>query len=537
MSKGLRNSFQQLFFRREMTPLLGKNYSNLLIMMGMLFTAFSVIGFAEGSLRYLEYKMKDPFINWVNVVPQAHKNIPIQRVLSELNSEHIRNEYHLQNAIGYNRLQYNFYDYNDILNWYQGAELNNERIKPFPARTMDLEDPIIPEIFSAKNILHGEVYESALDIGIIVTADKLASNNYPLNTPYVWMDLLAYRTGTESEIRVAIPVPVAAVVRSLPGLASWAATTYFHQQRSFHFHGNPFNPIDDQRLVMAYHGNDQKIAEVRSTLENILKTRSSSSGHTLNSIWTEPRTFGNNRDHHLIFVNFSPRNITLDVLDEIFREIYNHEQLRNTRANLFRLYDYENRFRSLQPVEEFDRISLNFSNLDRLRDFSTLLLENYRLEVDMAQIESRENYNFISRLTGIISLVLIGFSILSILLFISYLLKRHLESIKRNLGTFKAFGISNKELTNIYVKIVLSILAIAAVAALAFSAVFGYLGGMRVLLFLFGARIEPGIYFSLMSYYLLVALLALFGFALLVLRNISGTILNNTPGDLIYERE
>ena len=75
----------------------------------------------------------------------------------------------------------------------------------------------------------------------------------------------------------------------------------------------------------------------------------------------------------------------------------------------------------------------------------------------MGQIESRDNYNLVTNLTRILSVVLIGFSVLSISLFLSNIFKRHLEKIKMNIGTFKAFGIDNKTLQFIYFKYLRSI--------------------------------------------------------------------------------
>lgn len=200
------------------------------------------------------------------------------------------------------------------------------------------------------------------------------------------------------------------------------------------------------------------------------------------------------------------------------------------------MYDYNRKLTAYRAYDDYDRISLNFSSLDKLREFSLMLYNTRQIEVDMAQIESRENYNFVTRLTGIISVVLIVFSIISVLLFVGHLLKKHLESIRRNIGTFKAFGLSDKLLINIYIRIVLSIMGLAAIIALAISAIFGYLGGMRMILVLFGSHYEKGRYFNLDSIYLLVALVMLVVFSIIVLRMITYRIFNQTPGDLIYER-
>ena len=532
------NNFYKLFFKRELIPLSGRKFSNLWIIVFLLFIAFSVIGFAEGSLRYLEEKMKDPFINWVTVLP-AHIDYPTARVMAELNTDQVRNDYDLQSAVGYIRFRLNFYAYDDILEFYKHGEIDEDNVFLLPARTISLDDPIIPEIFSEKNLIYGHPYEDIADIGLVVREDFLRRLNYPLHTPYIWMDFLVARSGM-TDRRVPVPVPVNAVVRSLPGLAGFASTPYFYQQRSLQFDaGNPFNPVHDQRIVLAYHGNEDNVQDLLATIESIFHQKKAGENFRFNQAWNERRYLPGNNQKHLIFISFrgERRRMDLNILDEMFLEFYNHDEVTPFRQDIYRIYDYETRFTSQRDNYVYDRISLNFSRLDKLREFSIMLSEKYKLEVDMAQIESRENYNFVSRLTFVISLVLIGFSILSILLFISYLLKRHLESIKRNLGTFKAFGLSNRFLINIYVNIVLTILGISTLIALIFSSIFGYSGIMRLIFMIFGSYLEPGNYFSLMSYHLLLALILLLVFSVWVLRTVSSNILNHTPGDLIYERD
>lgn len=537
MSRKHTKSFFHLFFKREIIPLSGRNYSNLVVMISMLFIAFTVIGFAEGSLRYLEQKMKDPFINWITVIPRVHHGLPMQRVLEGLNSDEVRREFFLRSAIGYNRIQYNFYAYPDIEQFYRNGTLNPDRITGFAARTLDGNDPVLPEVFSGKNLVRGVMADDPMDIGLIVTSDLLHKLQYPLNTPYVWMDLLARRSEDMSELRVPVPVPVNAVVKSLPGLAAFTATTYFYQQRSLEFGRNPFNPIHDNRMVLGFHRDAEATASLIENLNSLLKQKTAAPNHQVNMVWSEQRFCAGEGMKYLIFLNFRPLYISLEELDQIFLEIYNHDLINPFRKDLYRLYDYEARFVAQRLPSEYDRLSLNFSSLDRLREFSGFILETYGLEVDMAQIESRENYHFVSRLTAIISLVLIGFSVVSVILFVAFMLKRHLESIRRNLGTFKAFGMSNRFLIRVYVKIVLAILLLATCSALLLAAVFGYSGGMQIVLGLLGSQFEPGNYFSLYSSYLVFALVLLVFFSIGVLGAVTSRILNHTPGDLIYERE
>ncbi len=516
---------------------MGRGKSNLLILVIILFTTFSVIGFAEGSLRYLELKMKDPFINWVNILPGNLTQRGIDEVIRKINSEDVKDYYGINNAIGYNRFQFNFYDYNNIRNYYQTGYLDTNRITRIPARTMDAEDPVIHEVFARNNYLAGKAFSDNWDIGLIVTEDILIRLNYPLNTPFIWMDLPSLDPDDLKMVRSAIPIPVKGVVKTIPGLARMASTSYFYQQRSQRIGRNPFNPYDDMRLVIAFTGSQEELGEFSQRLELLLDSFKDMFPYEPYRIFNETRFEGEQSEHLLVFITFRPRGIPKTIKDELFTMLFNSSELSSYRNHLIRMYDYEGRLGQYRPEIGYDRISVNFANLDRLREFSLMLSDEFGIEIDMAQIESRENYNFVSRLTGIISFVLIAFSILSILLFVGHLLKNHLESIKRNLGTFKAFGLSNDLMIKIYVRIVISILGVSALMALAASALFGYLGGMRFILFVSGSAYEPGRYFSLNSHYLLIALIMLTLFSIIVLNFITAGILKQTPGDLIYERK
>ena len=57
----------KLFLRREGRIVLGKNLSNVWLLTLVLTATFLAIAFSNGSLIFLEDKMKDPFINWVDI--------------------------------------------------------------------------------------------------------------------------------------------------------------------------------------------------------------------------------------------------------------------------------------------------------------------------------------------------------------------------------------------------------------------------------------------------------------------------------------
>jgi len=88
------------------------------------------------------------------------------------------------------------------------------------------------------------------------------------------------------------------------------------------------------------------------------------------------------------------------------------------------------------------RISVHFNKLDKIEEFlDDIIAEKHGFpSPDIAQIKAKKNFNYISKLTYGISIILLFFSIFSIISYLSNLLKSHLEKIKPTIGTFMAFG-------------------------------------------------------------------------------------------------
>ena len=70
----LTNDYFKLFVKREGKVVLGKNYSSLWLLTIVLSVTFLAISFSNASLKYLSYKMNDPFINWVDIKNNCAEN-------------------------------------------------------------------------------------------------------------------------------------------------------------------------------------------------------------------------------------------------------------------------------------------------------------------------------------------------------------------------------------------------------------------------------------------------------------------------------
>ena len=137
-----------------------------------------------------------------------------------------------------------------------------------------------------------------------------------------------------------------------------------------------------------------------------------------------------------------------------------------------------------------DYLSINFREgwIDKIDDFSKYVNRTFNkgrekehidvIEIDAGAAKEKKNFNYMAKVTFMISLFLLVFSILTISLFVSNLLKSHLSKIKRNLGTFKAFGLSDGELKNIYIIIMIRFVLISLFISFVITVLLSYILGL-----------------------------------------------------------
>ena len=137
----------------------------------------------------------------------------------------------------------------------------------------------------------------------------------------------------------------------------------------------------------------------------------------------------------------------------------------------------------------------------------------------------------VSIMANILSLAMIVFSMVCIIMFIVNMLQSYFQKVKRNLGTFKAFGICSIELTNIYVVILLGIVCVAIIFALSVTWL------IQFTLPLIGVMKDGEFnYLDLWSIKTLVSIIIVIVATVVTVRIVMGKLLKQTPGDLIYDR-
>lgn len=496
----IKGDFQKLFIFNEYEELTGKSKSGIVTLSLILGITFLALGYAIGGINYLKEKMDDPFTNWLNLeIKQGYRD-SVNDIQMELELDTVKSKFLLNNVGEYN------IERQSMLNYSNGESYN------LKLRTIDLDDNLLKEILSRrkKNVVSGYVYEGDGEVdvpqcGVIMKRSSLENLGYE---------------NVEAIKRVPIKIDnfviypeITTVVNELPNLVDMIITPHFYTLLLESFETTNFINISSSNkleLITSETDVDKIDKDVRSNINNY------------NVVSTDTRTIElmEGEESTIVTLYFNDY-FKFGVKDTIVSELKSNSSLTYERfapweCNVGRLFNISDPY----------YLSFNFNKLDNVRSFKEYMLERFDVEISMDQVEQKENFALVSRLTNFISLILFGFSILSIVFYVNSLLRTHLEKIKMNLGTLKAFGLNNAFLISSYLKIIVTFIGISIVIAYALCGVWDVLE----------SRLFSNSYFDVFNYKIFIAILIIVVTALLTSqRTISKTLLK-TPGDLIYNR-
>ena len=163
--------------------------------------------------------------------------------------------------------------------------------------------------------------------------------------------------------------------------------------------------------------------------------------------------------------------------------------------------------------------------------FQEFAKSQYNIDIEMSQISAKENFNEVSIMANILSWTMIVFAIVCIILFIVNLLQSYFQKVKRNLGTFKAFGMGNYELILVYVLIMMATICTSIVVSLTLTCF------IQELLSIIGIQ-KDGMYeyLSLWSSKTFWAVIVIIIASIYTVYTVMRNLLKDTPGNLIYDR-
>ncbi len=520
----IQSDYFKLFVKREGKVLLGKGLSTLWLLTLVLTATFSAIAFSNGSMKYLAAKMNDPFIRWmdIRVTDIGDEAAAMEALLSEEGNK---------TFFDYEGYQFDYYE--PMFFWpREGDDAQYLRVR-FQG---DMHTDLVREILSRDNVEGGQAI-AAVDIpentiGVIITKEALQRLGYTKTPPFI--DFESHSVGADKYgfhllegTFARAPLPVLGVVKRLPSNVDVLSSAYFMGERAsitlpFHMGANP-----QYSQVLSYFvpGNEDRYDKFCSSLTDI------ASGVTPANIMVDRNSFYKPELRGFMKGDY----VTLrgqkdsDVLsaEEIWAV---HEAVMKKWGDkgVTRVYDYN----FSKPVMTHpDFLSVYFNRLDKIRDFEQFMLRNFELNLDMSQVNAKENFNEVSILAGVLSWAIVIFAIVCIILFIVNLLRSYFQKVKRNLGTFKAFGVSNRSLILVYILIVGGTLLAAIIISLA--GVF-----LLQLLMQAGGLVREGHfgYLSLWSWKTVLSVLIILSASIYTIHAVMGGLLKKTPGDLINDR-
>lgn len=500
---GVKNDFEQLFFSNEFNDLTGKSRKSIIALSLILALTISALGYAIGGIKYLRSRMDNPFTNWVDMSIKANYKDKVPVLDLHFDQKSNRDTFNLNNITKYKIMTF------DYLN------MSDNELYTLKTRSVGLDEDILKEILKPANVVYGTTYTGEdMDLplcGIIVKEQAL-----PEYLGYTSKEKLEYMTLVSSEF-VFFP-EVIAVVKELPNLCQMMISSHFSTLLNTSFDQTGFVQMNSvNKISFVGRLNTTEQAEIDRVVNEVFGE------YTVSDIVVDNIPF--NSTNRLDKLDITLLDfLDFDEIKAVFKEFEKTKLMKTPRIS----HRTECNVGDYSSLDNPHYVAFNFNKLDKVRDFNEYLKKDprFHMEISMDQVESKENFALVSRLTGLIALILLAFSILSIVFYINSLLTTHLEGIKNNLGTLKAFGLSNGFLVFVYLKIIILFIII--------SLIIGYI--VSILIKVFEVSASKIAVIDLMDYRIFLTMIVILAFSSWVSYRSIKKILLKTPGDLIYNR-
>lgn len=496
------------FYNKHPNKELSLKTINGLILSVVLFIAFMAIGFSKGGMVYLQDKMKDPFVNWVDTTRPRGTNASVASILDSLRTDSAKERFMVNMVNGFYEVPLTVWD--------------PHRMGTYPVwgRTIGFEDPVLERIVDPESLQRKQErsFESANDLGLIISRDLAEQFLKTPDDPFL---SYSYRSG---DGYAQVPLPIIAVVNDIPGNYEFVMTKYLYGQ--IIAPDAPLHPRHTKGLKMFVPGDKQAAYEVRDSLIAAAGALNIRINKNL-----EPSEY--NRSYlpgHTLFIRMRehPR-----LLDQVWEKIQDLPVIQSMQC--VRLYD--NRLNASSDLGAYDRISINLGDLNGIRALKTYLLEVFSIDIDMAKVEALDNYNFVTKLTTVTSAVIILISIISVSIFVSYILYMHLYKNRVYIGSFKAFGMTDALIRTLYISRMARFIIHGILVSLVATIILGFSGSIREIMSLFYTTVESDyLYFDIFNLYPVIFIVVMGILSYISLHMTAQRFLDHSPGDLIYDR-
>jgi len=520
--------YLKLLMSREGKEVMGRNGSNLWLLTLVMVATFVSIAFSEGSMNYLRDKMEDPFTLWVNISRQTDDN--------KTSAEKF-NAFYDSLGLLENKQKY---DYNAVItSQYSHYDMMGKNTSDYSsARFFEhLNTRLIQKVMDEGNIVDG--CDRKLDLlddhtmGVIITMGAAKRLGYDESHLPAYISFKSFNDGADSlglslveKEYYPVALPVLAVVHRLPNNVQMLSGNYLHSQLENNSSYDPFdfNSHKDnylrQLVFYVAAGRESQFDEyVKTVIPDSLQTGLSII-EDAGIDYSAMRTW---KAGTMRKVDFGDAQTPLLTYQDVANAI---ESKFTDRSEVCRVFNLET---GDDKTERNMFLCVEFNSLNHISEFESFAKQN-GIQLEMEQVHSKQNFDAVATMAGILSTAMVVFSIVCIIMFMVNMLQGYFQKVKRNIGTFKAFGMNGAELIQVYIIILVAIVLTAVVAALFIT------WSIQGLLPLLGIEKGGFNYLSLWNTTTYIATAVIFVSTVFTVIIFMVRLLSQTPGDLIYDR-
>ena len=520
--------YLKLLMFREGKEVMGRRGSNLWLLTLVMVATFISIAFSEGSMNYLRDKMEDPFTLWVNISRQSDDN---------KTSVEKFNAFYDSLELQENKQKY---DYNAVItSQYSHYGMMGANASDYSsARFFEhLKTRLMQKVMDESNIVEGCIGNMDLlednTMGVVITLSAAKRLGFDENRLPAYICYQSLNSGADSlGLKLVegeyypVALPVLAVVRRLPNNVQMLSGNYLYTQLENIGSSDPFdfNSHKDSYLrqlsFFVAEGLEKQFDEfVKTTVPDSLQT-SLSIFDNVNDEYRAMRTW---KPGTLRKVDFGDGQTPLSIYQNIANAI---EEKFKDRTDVCRIFNLDTKD---GITERSMFLSVEFNSLNHIAEFESFAKKN-GIQLEMEQVHSKQNFDAVATMAGILSTAMVIFSIVCIIMFMVNMLQSYFQKVKRNIGTFKAFGMNGKELIQVYVIILVAIVLSAVIMALLIT------WCIQGILPIVGVEKDGFNYLSLWNTTTYIATLVIFISTIFTVIFVMVRMLSQTPGDLIYDR-
>jgi len=518
-------NYSSLLRKKEAAVLSGKRKGKLILSTLIFFITLLALGFGNGSIEYLKKKASNPLVNYVSLEIDWGIDEEVSKMLKRINSRSTEKErFHINYLSGF---------YEQLLHplTYSKNNMGTTSLVAECRTIGDVNDKLLEVLLDSANCVAGGQFNTQCNLDVVVTEKFLRRLGYSEFPATLVFSENSIRLNGESQKVYNLPIPIVAVVKEIPGKFD-----ILMLESLYHFLMTALD-LDLEKHQLSYIIRQEDVAQVESKVPGLLDSHKLDSNHVTMRFSSECDPSWMNGKIMTLEFDF-PRNGDMQIVRELIME----ELAPGKDINA--VSEFEN-FADSSPHKsneaKFSNGAIYFDDLDSVRAFQKFLYEESRkiganqiADLDTQAVTEKENFNFMLNQVRIISWLVLFFGVISVTIFIYNLLKSHLEKVKMNIGTFKAFGLSDRDASGIYLRIIMKFIATSILIGFCLALVAGYC--FACLLKQYLPSEEDMELFELFHSNTYIAIGIMLGISILVGILVVRKILYKTPGDLIYNR-